>query len=327
MANPNNAIGTNGAFGGRTSVNAFNDVLSAFDGRGVLSGWACTPNTGLTVNLGGNGSVRDVAIAEDVSGNKTTVNNISQSPISVTVNAAPASNSRIDAIVAYIEDSPQGSGETDNPDVVNMLVVSGTVASTPTRPTDNAIRTAITTDGASGATAYYVVLAYVTMASGTTDISAGMIAAGDMATLASKNIADAGIGVSKIDFSTIPQPVSVVSGNYTSSSTSRVRVGQVSVTGLNPNWKYFVMMNYGLLLGSSGSVVFSDISVDGTSDSLIPVDRMRGGGTQQSPSWSTIYQPKSSSITLNINGRTDSTSGSVGIESIKITFIPVRPIA
>ena len=53
MANPNNAVGTNGAFGGRTSVNAFNDVLATFTGRGVIQGWAVTPSTGLKVNVGG----------------------------------------------------------------------------------------------------------------------------------------------------------------------------------------------------------------------------------------------------------------------------------
>lgn len=218
MANPNNAIGTNGAFGGRTSVNAFNDALSSFSGRGIVSGWSCTPSSGLTVSLGGNGNVRDVAIAEDGSGNKTTVNNISQSPIQATVNAAPASNSRVDAIVVYIEDSPSGDGVTDNPDVVNLLVVSGTVASTPSRPTDSAIRTAITADGASGSTAYYVVLAYVTIPTGTTDIDTTMISAGDQAVITNNavdadSIADGSIPASKLDFTTMP-------GNYSTSEAA-----------------------------------------------------------------------------------------------------------
>ena len=202
MANPNNAVGTNGAFGGRTSVNAFNDVLSAFSGRGIVSGWGCSPSNGLTVQLGGNGTDRDVAIAEDGSGNKTTVNNISQAPVQVTVNPAPASNSRVDAIVAYIEDSPQGSGVTDNPDVVNLLVVSGTVASNPIVPNDNTIRTAITADGASGSTAYYVVLAQVTITNGTTDIDATMISAGTKATLTTP-LSTGLVKANMIDFATI----------------------------------------------------------------------------------------------------------------------------
>lgn len=216
MANPNDAVGTNGAFGGRTSVNAFNDILSAFSGRGIVSGWGCAPSSGLTVQLGGNGANRDVAIAEDASGNKTTINNISQAPVAMTVSAAPASNSRIDVIVAYVEDSPQGSGVTDNPDVVNLLVVSGAVASSPIAPNDSAIRTAITADGASGATAYYVVLAQVTIPTGTTDIDATMISAGPNTTLSTPlpseaiktdNIASNAVTAEKIDFRTL-------SGNY-----------------------------------------------------------------------------------------------------------------
>lgn len=206
MANPNNAVGTNGAFGGRTSVNAFNDVLSAFSGRGILSGWACSPSSGLTVQLGGDGETRDVAIAEDASGNKTTVNNISQSPVEITIPSAPASNSRIDLVVAYIEDSPNGSGETDNYDVVNLLVVSGAVSSAPVAPNDSAIRTAITADGASGATAYYVVLAEITIPTGTTDIDSTMISAGTNATLLASKIGTGSVTADMIDFTTFKYP-------------------------------------------------------------------------------------------------------------------------
>lgn len=222
MANPNNAVGTNGAFGGRTSVNAFNDVLSAFSGRGIVSGWMCSPSSGLTVALGGDGVNRDVAIALDASGNKTTINNISQSPVLVNVNAAPASNARVDAIVAYIEDSPNGDGTTDNPDVVNLLVVSGTVASSPIAPDDGVIRTAITADGASGSTAYYVVLATVRIPSGTTDVDTTMITQGvgvilrtalPAGSIGTQQIADNSVTVNKIDFTTL-------AGNYSTSEQS-----------------------------------------------------------------------------------------------------------
>ena len=54
MTNPNNAVGTNAAYGGRTSVNAFNDDLTIYS-RGILSGWACSPKSGMTVQIGGNG--------------------------------------------------------------------------------------------------------------------------------------------------------------------------------------------------------------------------------------------------------------------------------
>lgn len=175
MTNPNNAVGTNGAYGGRTSVDAFNDALALLSG-GVLSGWACTPDSGLTVAFGGDGTSRDVAIAVDNAGNKTTINNISGSPISVTVGAAPNANSRIDAVVAYVDNPPTGSATaTDNYGACGLIVVAGAVSATPVQPNESAIRTAITADGASGTTAYYVVLAYITVATGTTDITSGMI--------------------------------------------------------------------------------------------------------------------------------------------------------
>ena len=153
MTNPNNAIGTNAAYGGRTSVKAFNDVLSAFT-AGIVSGWACVPDSGLTVRLGGGHSERDVAIASDNNGNKATINNISQDEVYVTMASAPASNSRIDAVVAYVDNPPQGTSTVaDNPGACGIIPVSGTAAADPVAPDDNAIRTAITADGASGTTA------------------------------------------------------------------------------------------------------------------------------------------------------------------------------
>ena len=178
MTNPNNAVGTNGAFGGRTSVNAFNDIMGAFQSRGVLSGWGISPSSGMTVSVGGNGTVRDVAVAEDANGNKTSINNISGAPISITLDSAPASNSRYDAIVAYVDKPPISSATQDNPECCGIIPVTGTAASTPVYPDDGAIRSAITADGASGSTAYYAVLGYIQVASGTTSITSGMITAG-----------------------------------------------------------------------------------------------------------------------------------------------------
>ena len=191
--NPNNAVGTNAAYGGRTSVKAFNDNIGAYS-RGIISGWACSPSSGMIVSLGGDGTTRDIAIAEDVSGNKITVNNISEAPINVTMSAAPSSNSRIDLIVAYVDNPPQGSATVlDNPAACGLITVSGTAAANPVAPNESAIRTAITADGASGSTAYYVILAQITIASGTTDIVAGNILAGS----------GAGIGAKNIDFANI----------------------------------------------------------------------------------------------------------------------------
>lgn len=206
MTNPNDAVGTNSAFGGRTSVNAFNDIMGAFQSRGVLSGWGIVPSSGMTVSVGGNGTTRDVAVAEDASGNKTSVNNISGVPISVTLDSAPASNSRYDAIVAYVDKPPVGNATQDNPECCGIIPVTGTAASTPAYPDDAAIRSAITADGASGATAYYVVLGYVLVASGTTTITSGMITAGlsptTNAMVDNAHIQNGAVTSSKIDWAT-----------------------------------------------------------------------------------------------------------------------------
>lgn len=179
MTNPNNAIGTNSAYSGRTSVKAFNDVLSAFT-PGIVSGWEASVYSGLTIMLGGGHSARDVAIAKNNTGDRTTINNISADEVLVTVASAPSSDSRIDAIVAYVDNPPQGTATSaDNPEACGIISVEGTVSASPEPPSENIIRSAITADGASGTTAYYVVLATVTIPTGTTDLIQGYIQQGE----------------------------------------------------------------------------------------------------------------------------------------------------
>lgn len=219
--NPNNAVGTNGAFGGRTSVNAFNDVLSVFNGRGIIQGWDMAPNEGMIINIGGDGTTRDVAVAEDNIGNKTTINNISEEPIALTIPAAPAASSRIDAVVAYVDNPAQGSAtETDNPAACGLIVVEGTVATTPTAPDEDAIRTAITADGGAGTVAYYVVLGTVTVASGTTDISANMLTKGGYAAVTSDNIDYRTLDSSSITFTSLASNLNVLSYNISGGMVS-----------------------------------------------------------------------------------------------------------
>lgn len=194
MTNPNNAVGTNGAFGGRTSVNAFNDVL-ALVSKGVVSGWACSPSSGMTVQLGGVAGTRDVAVAEDNAGNKTTVNNISGSPIEVTIANASTTDNMIDYIVAYVSNPPSGDEDVaDNPSACGIISVRG--ASANTAPTASAIRSAITADGGTGTLAYYVVLAQISVTAGLTTITNDNISAVDVS----------GVGSNNIDFTTFDTP-------------------------------------------------------------------------------------------------------------------------
>lgn len=180
MTNPGNAIGTNAAYGGRTSVNALNDALAGYT-RGILSGWQVAPKTGLTVSLGGDGVTRDVAIAEDPNGNHTTINNRSEQPVDITIAEAPTIGQRIDVIIGYVQNPPEGSAtEADNPAACGMIVVQGEVAaSNPSAPTVEDIQAGITADGASGATAYYVVMATISVTEGMTDITSSNITPGD----------------------------------------------------------------------------------------------------------------------------------------------------
>ncbi len=207
MTNPDNAIGTNGAYNGRTSVDAFNDNLSVYS-RGILNGWSCVVSSGLTVALGGVNGVRDVAVATDNNGNNTTINNISQSPVQVTISSAPATNSRIDLIVAYVDNPPQGVSTTaDNPNACGLIVVKGSANASPVEPDDGAIRTAITADGASGTTAYYVILAKITIASGTTDLDASNIAQGDLAQMNGSLLASDSTPADKVDWNSMKSKI------------------------------------------------------------------------------------------------------------------------
>lgn len=229
MTNPNNAVGTNAAYDGRTSVNAFNDDLTIYS-RGILSGWACSPNSGMTVQIGGNGADRDAAVAEDNAGNKTSINNISGSPIDVTIPAAPATNNRIDLIVAYADNPPSGTSTVvDNPAACGIIVVSGTAAASPTEPTNAAIRSAITTDGATGSTAYYVILAKIRVGTGVTTIGSGVITQGDTVTsyaipasdtVTTDAIADGAITSDKVDYATFRLAVPDYASRQAFSSTT-----------------------------------------------------------------------------------------------------------
>lgn len=174
MTNPNSAVGTNAAYGTRTSVNAFNDIAQLANGRGALSGWSVLPKSGMVLNVGGVAGTRDVAIAEDNLGNRTTVNNRSSEPIEVELAAASASANRYDAIVVYVNSPAQASDTTpDAPDVCGIIDVQGGT----TGVSEAQIRAAITADGGTGSIAYYAVLATVYIAAGTTTITSANITA------------------------------------------------------------------------------------------------------------------------------------------------------
>ena len=288
MTNPDNTVGTNAGYDGRTTPNAFNDILGTFS-RGVISGWTCTPKSGMTVQLGGDGSTRDVAIAEDNAGNKTTINNRTATPVEITLAGAPATGNRIDSIVAYVDSAQSGQGATDVdfPSITGIIAVSGTAAGSPTAPTEAQIRSAITNDGADGASSFYVVLANITVGQGVTTIGSGVISAGTPAQMWAGHLLDASVGSDKltaqavwsnnINWSTIVGNLTDTAfGNgYIDLGTVRIQWMNRQQTGLNTsaggfnqwttNWPVaFGSGNYavvGFQIGDTGGIAGGEFKV------------------------------------------------------------------
>lgn len=248
MTNPDQTVGTNAGFNGRTTPNAMNDILGAFS-RGRISGWACSPKSGMTVQLGGNGTTRDVAIAEDNAGNRLTINNRTATPVEITLAGAPATGNRIDSIVAYIANPPQGAGATsvDFPDAVGIIAVQGTAAGTPSAPNETTIRAGITADGASGASAYYVVLASITVGQGVTTIGSGAITAGPFAQL-STSIVDP-----------TPADGSITTAKLANGAVTTAKLANGSVTGakLDPDATGMVYLGATVLTATADRITFT----------------------------------------------------------------------
>lgn len=313
MTNPNNAVGTNAAYGGRTSVNAFNDGLNIYS-RGILSGWACSPKSGMTVQIGGNGSDRDAAVAEDNAGNKTSINNISGSPIDVTIPAAPATNNRIDLIVAYADNPPSGTSTVvDNPAACGIIVVSGTAAANPTAPTNAAIRSAITADGASGSTAYYVILAQIRVGTGVTTIGSGVITQGarvesgakaGASTVSTNSIADGAVTSDKVDWTTLPY-------YFASSTTAKTLTTSyqslLSLT-ISEGGVYYVSAYAGVARTSGSAQADFQYQVTGGNPTLYTIFTMYAGGGYPSAHCSGIVTIPAGT-TINFQART--TSGDI----------------
>lgn len=210
--NPDNIVRVRARNGGRASVYEANGWCQAY-GSGILDGTGVVQNTSadMHVLVGGSSAKPDVLIAENPSGYKIALDVVGQQAITLT---APASNSRISAIVAYTDDLALESTEdtvTGSPASCGLIVVNGTAASNPSAPTDTQIRNAITADGATGSQASYAVIATIKVASSTTTITNSLI---------TRN--QAGVHSSKIDFSTL------AFGNY---STSEVATGFTWIDG------------------------------------------------------------------------------------------------
>lgn len=193
MTNPDNIVRVRARNGGRASVYEANGWCQAY-GSGILEGTGVVQNTvaNMTVLVGGSSSKPDVLIAQNPAGYKIALDLVGEQPVTIT---APASNSRISAIVAYTDDLALESTEdtvTGSPASCGLIVVNGSTSASPSAPTDTQIRNAITSDGATGSQASYAIIATIRVASNTTSITDALI---------TRN--QAGVQSSKIDFATI----------------------------------------------------------------------------------------------------------------------------
>ena len=192
MTNPDNIVRVRARNGGRASVYEANGWAQAYT-SGLLEGNGVTQNTSADMNVlvGGSATKPDVVLAINPADYKIGLDLVGQQAIAIT---APASNSRISAIVAYTDDLSLATSEdtvTGSPSSCGLIVVNGTASVSPSEPTDNQIRTAITADGATGSQASYCIIATVLVESTTTTITDSMI-----------TIKRAQIGSQNIDFAT-----------------------------------------------------------------------------------------------------------------------------
>lgn len=193
MTNPDNIVRVRARNGGRASVYEANGWAQAYS-SGLVEGNGVIQNTSADMNVlvGGSAAKPDVVLAENPAGYKIALDLVGQQAVAIT---APASNSRISAVVAYTDDLSLATTEdtvTGSPASCGLIVVNGTASASPSAPTDNQIRTAITADGATGSQAAYCVIATIEVASNTTIITDSLI---------TMNVAQ--IGLHTIDSSTL----------------------------------------------------------------------------------------------------------------------------
>lgn len=200
MTNPGDIVRIRSRNGGRGSVYEANMWAQAYT-QGVLSGAGVVENTSpdMTVLVGGTPSSPDVVIATNPSGYRIALDIVGQQPVTIT---APASNSRVTSIVAYTDDLSVVSTQntiTGTPNSCGLIVVNGSSGVNPNPPSDATIRSAITTDGATGSQAAYVVLASLTIAAAQTTITNTDITKGlQLAQVTTAKIADEAITPAKL---------------------------------------------------------------------------------------------------------------------------------
>lgn len=114
--------------------------------RAYFSGFGCTQTdpAGMSIKIGGT-NTPDSAVLVVAPVGKPVLLSTNGEPELVTIPTAPATGSRIDAVVSYIDTtSPVTDAETPGtPEYVHTIVVQGTAASNPSEPTNEQIIAAL----------------------------------------------------------------------------------------------------------------------------------------------------------------------------------------
>lgn len=162
------------------------------------------------------------------------------SPETVTVTTANPSNPRIDRLVMYVDRGETPSSATaNNPTLCKLMLVAGTPAGSPSRPSNGTVDTAVSNNP-------YIDLADIRVNAGVTQITDADIT--DTRVLVGAPIADGSVTSTKIDFG------GAGSGIWWE-EISRVTVssGTVLDTGTIPARKYLKLMLVDTGAGANGT--------------------------------------------------------------------------
>jgi hypothetical protein len=143
------------------------------------------------------------------------------SPETVTVTTANPSNPRIDRLVMYVDRGETPSSATaNNPTLCKLMLVAGTPAGSPSRPSNGTVDTAVSNNP-------YIDLADIRVNAGVTQITDANIT--DTRVLVGAPIADGSVTSTKLSTSAILLGYAEITSNFSSSATPAV----TDITGLS----------------------------------------------------------------------------------------------
>ncbi len=131
-------------------------------------------------------------------------------------------------------------------------------------------------------------------------------------------MAETKVTSNEFNYSSVPTAVKVAFANQSGKTNTTTTTLQTrTASGLVSGWTYLVLVNIGMVAGNtSGMVILLDFGNIGMSGG-----RIRSGQSQATPSWSSILNVTSTSISIPFNGRC--TQGGYDIEDPFVTFVPL----